>query len=233
MPDTYAAAPKLEELFRDLHKKFGDNITKLGSPLPNSVAGIEVRARATYQIGQALANRAGIEEFRKLLANVLGEIFADTIVSVYLAGCALDNPARILGRRVLELGISVVYLWDQPSAFYGWHSHDADLSFQGMLEYIDGPAFRTFLEREVGTSPNYDVRVAAKLYRSLSNIVHGKMRTFESSLPDRFCHSAADWEAYIQLIASVQDFLLKLWEARFQCEFAQTKRLIPALGGVK
>lgn len=231
MSETYAAAPKLEDLFRDLHKKFGDNMSHLGPVLPSSVVEVEVRARATYHLGQVLGRRAGIEEFRKLLVNVLGEIFADTIVSVYLAGCALDNPAKILGRRVLELGISVVYLWDQPSAFYGWHSHDADLSFQEMLDYIDSPAFKTFLEHEAGTSPSFDVRTAARLYRALSNIVHGKMRTFESSLPDRFSHSTADWEAYIRLIASVQEFLMKLWESRFRAEFAETRKLIPALGG--
>jgi hypothetical protein len=233
MSDQYDAAPKLDDLFRDLHAKFGHNISLCASDLSKSVVAVEVRARATYQLGQTLANNPELQGFRKLLANILGEIFADTVVSVYLAGCALDNPAKILGRRVLELGVSVVYLWDQPSEFYGWYGFDKDLSFQDMLEYIGSSSFRTFLEEDVGSVSTFDATVASKLYRSLSNIVHGKMRTFESSLPGRFTYTKQDCEEYAELIGAVQVFLLKLWESRFPSEFKEMKKLLPALNGVK
>jgi hypothetical protein len=232
-PDQYDAAPRLADLFRDLHAKFGDNISLCASNISKSVVAVEVRARATYQLGQTLANIPELQDFRKLLANILGEIFADTIVSVYLAGCALDNPAKILGRRVLELGVSVVYLWDQPCQFYGWYGHDKDLSFQDMLEYIGSSSFRMFLEKDVGSVSTFDPVVASKLYRSLSNIVHGKMCTFESSLPDRFAYTRQGGEEYAQLIGAVQDFLLKLWESRFPSEFKGMRKLLPALDGVK
>ncbi len=135
MPQNDVAAPKPAELFRDLHHKFGHNLSLCTANIPHGIAAVEVKARATYQLGQELAKNPALSPFRKLLVDVLREIFADTVVSVYLAGCALDNPAKILGRRVLELGLSVVYLWDQPSHFYGWYNHDEDLSFQEMLDY--------------------------------------------------------------------------------------------------
>src|SRR5579863_3445333 len=159
MPDQYDAAPSVADLFKELHIKFGQNISSCASNLSKSVIAVEVRARATYQLGQALANSPEAEGHRKLLANILGETFADTVVSVYLAGCALDNPSKILGRRVLELGESVVYLWDQPSEFYGWYNHDKDLSFQDMLEYIGGASFRTFLDQDIGSTSTFDTAV--------------------------------------------------------------------------
>lgn len=233
MSDHDVAAPKLSELLQDLHHKFGNNIASSISDISLRVAPVEVKARAAYLLGQELAKNPILQPFRKLLVDVLGEVFADTVVSVYLATCALDNPAKILGRRVLELGLSVVYLWDQPSCFYGWYNHDKDLSFQEMLDYIDSESFHTFLEREVGSKTTFDVAVAKKLYRSLSNIVHGKMGTFESSLPDRFIHSKEDWQEYSELIIGVQNFLLRLWQARFPLEFAEMKKLLPALDGMK
>jgi hypothetical protein len=219
MSDYDSVAPKPAAIFRELHLKFGDNSARCirtGSP---ALQIAEVKARATYQLGQELLKDPSLAPFRKLLVDVLGEVFSDMIVSLYLAGCALDNPAKILGRRVLELGIAVVYLWDQPSRFYAWYKHDKDLSFQEMSDYIGSKSFDSFICDELNGKPTFDVATANDLYGELSDIIHGKMTTFESSVEDRFSHSSKDWELYLQMILGVQDFLLRLWQARFPQEF--------------
>ena len=58
---------------------------------------------------------------------------------------------------------------------------------------------------------------ARSLYRSLSNIIHGKMTTFESVLPDRFEHNKADWRLHLERVCEVETLMLALWENRFQC----------------
>jgi hypothetical protein len=226
------AAPKLAQLFRDLHHKFERNIALSTSDLIPEVVSAEVKARATYQLSQELAKKHTSSPFHMLLVSVIGEVFSDTFLSMYLASCALDNSARMLGRRALEMGLAVVYLWDQPSRFYGWYLHDQDLSFQEMVDYVNDSSFRTFLDREAGTKAAFDVTVATKLYRSFSNVVHGKPDSLESSLPDRFTYSQDDWRRYIVLVNEAQDFLLRLWEARFPMEFAEMKKSLPALDGI-
>jgi hypothetical protein len=226
-------APKVERILAELHGKFGQNILLSAPICSEMLQTLEVKARATYQFGQLLGSSQLPTSFRRRIADILDEIFADTIISAYLASCALDNPAKILGRRVLELGLAVVYLWDQPAESYGWFSHDKDLNFQNMLSYMDSSAFKTFIGTECKCDLIFDAAGASHLYRELSNVVHGKMGTFESALPDRFVHSPTDWSKYLVLMNSVQRLLLHLWECRFPDEFEQLTKQLPILENMK
>ena len=67
-----------------------------------------------------------------------------------------------------------------------------------------------------------------KIYRLLSNTIHGKIITHESQLPDRFSHRSNDWHNILDLIGIVQSNLLRLFKNRFFDSFALMTNQIPA-----
>ena len=179
----------------------------------------ELKARAIIETAEILKSTSHLSPSAKATLCIYDEVFADTICSVYFAGCALDKPAQMLLRRALELGFASVYLWDLPQRFWGWKDHDKDLNFNEMLEYFSTEAYKTFLKIE---NPLYDgadlvdFARARDLYRILSNVVHGKIANFESTLPDRFQHNPVDWKKHLQNVVEVEDILIDLWQARFE-----------------
>lgn len=140
------------------------------------------------------------------------------IISIYLAGCALDKPAQGLLRRVIELGVGIVYLWDLPHKFWGWKDNDIDLSFNEMLCHINSPEYTTLVSKE---NPKYqqealiDRKRADEIYGSLSDTIHGKISTFESVLPDRYDFNINDWTEHLNKIEEIENILLNLWKRRF------------------
>ena len=135
-------------------------------------------------------------------------------------------------RRALELGVAGVYLWDQPHIFWGWKQCDKDLSFQDMLEHLDSESVRAFI---AASNPAFtedhlcDFSEARKLYRTLSNTVHGKLSGFESQIQDRFSVNAFDWKAHLKQAARVQDLLYRLWFNVFRDLKSDLKRKNPQL----
>ena len=58
-----------------------------------------------------------------------------------------------------------------------------------------------------------------KIYRELSNVIHGKSDNFESSNPDRFKHKKADLLHVLNYVLIIENILLSLWKKRFPIHF--------------
>src|SRR5262249_40551089 len=95
--------------------------TVLNAALPDAgqFAKAEPKIRAFQLVPSLLPATTGVTHHAEL-RRLFDEMFADSICSVYLAGAGLHTPARMLMRRVLELGVAVVYLWDLPHEFWAW-----------------------------------------------------------------------------------------------------------------
>ena len=197
-----------------LNEKFSSNLKAQLTPIPAEMEQVELKTRGVSAIGIILNRKHALTPTQKEACVIFDEIFADLITSVYLAACALDKPAQMVLRRALELGVAGVYLWDQPHMFWGWKQCDKDLSFNEMLDYLDSESVRVFI---VASNPAFtsehlfDFSEARRLYRNLSNTVHGKFSVFETQIQDRFSASASDWKAHLEQAARVQDLLYELW----------------------
>jgi hypothetical protein len=207
------------EVFRKLAAQFADNFTKALVARTSEVARVEIKARCLASVGELLRTKCADSPTRQGVALIYDEVFADCVCSMYLAAQGLDKPAQLVLRRVLELGLAAVYLWDQPHLFWGWKELDQDLSFNDIAEHLSSPSYLKFVVSENGgTAPThlFDVTVARREYRVLSNTVHGKISTFESPLVDRFRHSDSDWQAHLSRVEKIQDLLLDATKARFR-----------------
>lgn len=142
---------------------------------------------------------------------IFSEIIADTSSSLYLSACAIDKPANIVLRRVLELGVASIYLWDMPHVVYSWKNHDEDLSFSDMLKHITNQGYIDYFtenEKIGGKVCVIDMRKAQKIYGQLSDIVHGKITSFETDLPNKFTFESDDWERFIGLAEVVLGMII-------------------------
>jgi hypothetical protein len=206
------------EVIRRLASRFATNTDLALSKQSTELSRVELKARCLSSVGEILKSENASSDTHKQVACIFDEVFADAICSLYLAAQGLDKPAQILLRRVLDLGVAAIYLWDRPDMFWGWKECDADLSFSEMTDHLSSLPYLRFVAAENGRSdsaPIFDVTLARKEYRALSNTVHGKVTTFETALADRFQHSDTDWEAHIRRIESVQNLILDLAKARF------------------
>jgi len=137
---------------------------------------------------------------------IFNEIIADTSSSLYLSACAIDKPAKIVLRRVLELGVASIYLWDMPHIVYSWKNHDEDLSFSDMLKHITNQGYIDYFtenEKIDGKVCVIDTKKAQRIYGELSDVVHGKITSFETDLPNKFTFEREDWERFIELVEVV------------------------------
>jgi len=206
---------KRVEVFSDLHLKLGQNLTAALAD-EKSLLVAESEARLLPEIG-ALLRDCSLTATQSEVSGLFDEIFLDLACSLYLGACALDVPARMLLRRGLEIGIATLYLWDHPQTFWAWREHDEDLSFRDMLECIASPKYRTFVYKE---NPSYDkaeIIDSAQcngLYRKLSNVLHGKISSFESYNPDRFTYAEGDWTGQLADVRAVTSIITIAWSKR-------------------
>lgn len=227
-----AAVPRLEKILPELGSRFSENVTRSLSSSSSSLEAIELKARAVAVIGELLRNDRSAPPHRVKLTQAFDEVFADLILSCYLAAAGLDNPACSVLRRAFETGIAITFLWDSPCAFYGWTAHDKDLSFRAMVEFVASDSYKTLLLHETSGykgQPVIEISEAEALYRALSNVTHGKWATFESPLPDRFSHNVGDWTTHLVRLGQVESILLYLWKLRFEVIVAELHLRIPAL----
>ena len=193
-----------------------------GLAATNLASNAEVQARAIPVVAKILSAKLQLTDWQQEALCMFDEVFADIICSIYLGACGLDKPAQMILRRALEVGVATVYVWDLPHLFWAWKSHDKDFTFNEMLEHIGDAGFNSFVRNQ---NAHYvdalllDVTTARSLYRQLSNIVHGKMASFESVLPDRFQHNNDHWRAHLKQVYEVEDILIQYWRNRFRCVF--------------
>ena len=142
---------------------------------------------------------------------IFNEIIADTSSSLYLSACAIDKPANIVLRRVLELGVASIYLWDMPHVVYSWKNHDQDLSFSEMLKHITNQGYIDYFTENEGIAGGVsiiDAKKAQRIYGQLSDVVHGKITSFETDLPNKFTFESEDWERFIKLAEIVLSMII-------------------------
>lgn len=189
-------------------------------------------ARAISEIGEILRENSQLPAAQKEIATLPDEIFADMVMSLYFGACALDSPAHSVLRRALELGIAVVYLWDLPHCFWGWKSHDIDLNFGDMVDHLAKPQYKSYvasLDSAYQLRDIFDYSEARKLYRMLSNTIHGKISTHAAQLPNRFQFDATSWHSHCELVSRVGGVVLDSFKSRFFHSVPELLRRLPAV----
>lgn len=214
-----------------LEEKFKQNLLLGINEEKETYSKLDVQARAIAALGQLISEIDTLTPSQREIVCIFDEVFADITISIYLAACSLDNPAQSILRRALELGIAIVYLWDLPHAFWGWKSHDADLNFNEMVEYLAKDSYKTFL---ISLNPSscvkddlFDYKEARKIYRMLSNTVHGKITTHITNLTDRFTHQTEGWKLHLTKVDTVLKILLGLMNKRFFEFSPELKKKLP------
>jgi len=206
------------EIIIDINARFGENFAKwttLQDPLLDKIF---TGLFCISAVGEILSKRKTTKH-HDICCKIYDEIFADGASSVYLATIAMDKPASIVLRRILELGVAAVYLWDMPHMAFAWNEHDGDLSFSEMISHLNSKGFTTFVTNETGSaSPIVELVPAAeaqKLYGKLSDVVHGKITTFETTIPERFSFNEKDWKEIVLMAEQVIFLLLNLFTLRY------------------
>lgn len=211
---------KISEIIVSLHSKFAENITHSVSHDNPLLEEFEIKSRAIYHLGHFLSQDASLTDTQKSILHVYSEIFTDLSIVMYLACCAIDNPTKILLRRVLELGVSTIYLWDQPYKYWNWKGEDDhanDLSFKDMVEYLNNSGFIDYVNNENKSSISEFVNKTKvnKIYRELSNVIHGKSNNFESLKTNSFGYVEKDLLDILKIGLIIENILLSIWYKRF------------------
>jgi len=207
-----------KEIILELNSKFGQNF-KSWSALKNSnLEKTFIGLQCIAAVGETLTLMKS-SKHHEICCKIYDEIFSDGISAIYLATMAMDKPANIVLRRIIELGITAVYLWDMPHMAYSWKDHDHDLSFSDMLNHVNSKGYLAYITSENLVQIESDLFPASecqKIYGTLSDIVHGKITTFESSMPDRFVFCKNDWNDFVTLIEKIVDILVRAYLIRYE-----------------
>ncbi|MEI2284298.1 hypothetical protein OHD57_24520 [Paenibacillus polysaccharolyticus] len=219
-------------MYQELHKKFKTNFTISLASESVLLTRVELKSRSFAILGQIISEDKSLNPHQKEIITIFDELFSDISIGIYFAACSLENPAKIQLRRVLELGIASVFLWDMPHIFWGWKDHDNDLNFNDMLEHFSKDGYKSYIKsinKEYNNAEILNFKDARRLYRILSNTVHGKITTFESNLPKRYSHQVEDWKSILQMAEEVEDIVLGLWKKRFNKYFPELYIQVPSL----
>lgn len=206
----------ISEVFNEIHKKFGANLTA-GQSYLELAETHECRARMITHVGQILGELAD-DEHQRLISKYFDEVFGDLVCALYFFYTGLDVPGRMMLRRALELSLVGIAYWDNPASFWAWNSKNRDISFTELEDYLLGQGYARYLEVvgcediSVLQSSMKDLR---KIFGLLSNVVHPKPYNFETASPTRFIFSEEDLKISLALLKDVQISLLKIVFCRF------------------
>ena len=218
------------DLYDALNSKFAENFERWKAAHGDGLEIIELKCRALGIWRSILEKEIAETNNDTEILGVFDEVFSDIVLSIYLSSCGLDNPAQIVLRRSLELGVAAVYLWDNPIRFYSWQTHDEDLHFSEMADALWSPIYVAYLKsRHHVECHHVERQLLDRLYRELSNTTHGKPATFESQLSERYTYTKVDALRHFHLVQRVQDVLLTLWGNRFRNRVTELEAALPAL----
>lgn len=223
-----------KEIMSELRDKFNANFDEWLSLGDDSLETIFIYLQIIPKIGQALKNQSTLKHHNECCL-IFDELFADTVSALYLAACAIDKPAFIIMRRVLELGLASVYLWDMPHMANAWRKFDQDLNFSDMLKHVNSEGYLSYVSEETENKIETDLfpnKSCQEIYGYLSNIVHGKMCSFESSIPDKFKFEKKEWFEFTVLTKKVLKILIDGYVLRYSLKrkivkmFPQSKMVL-------
>jgi len=207
-------APKM--IMAELHDKFVSNFIGWQKIDNDRLERVFISLQCVAATGEIL-RKSNNSKHHDICCKIYDEIFSDGVSSIYLASIAMDKPANSVLRRILELGVAALYLWDMPHMAHSWNSHDQDLSFSEMLNHINSKGYIEYLN-SLTSDFSHDELLPSnrfqKIYGDLSDVVHGKITTFESSMPDRFKFIESEWLIFIDLIEEVIVSLVKAFIIR-------------------
>lgn len=207
-----------KETMVELHQKFDDNFNEWTGLQNSRLEKTFICLRCVTAIGDIL-KKNNTSRHHEICCTIYDEIFSDGVSALYLASNTMYKPANIILRRILELGVAALYLWDMPHMAHLWKSHDQDLSFSEMLNHINSTGYIAYLNCENSLSVDKELlpsKKIQKIYGNLSDVVHGKITTFESSLPDRFKFVEQQWVTFISLIEDILETLIKGFSIRYE-----------------
>ena len=201
----------------ELNRKFNGNFAEWESLTDHKLEKSFVGLHCIAAVGEVLENYKA-SKHHDICCKIFDEIFSDGVASIYLASNAMDKPACIVLRRVLELGLAAIYLWDMPHIAISWKQHGQDLSFTEMLKHINSKGYVSYIASENDIEIDNEIiptHKAQEIYGSLSDIVHGKIATFETSLPERFKFVQDDWKQFVMILDAVVEMLVSAFLVRF------------------
>ena len=218
------------EIITELTEKFKGNIGDWEKVDHSLLENSFLLARGIAEVGQIINNLTK-SRYRLRCCQIYDEIFSDSISAFYLSACALENAAKIVMRRVVEMGAAALYLWDMPHIFYAWEVYDHDLSFTEMITHVNSPGYLKHIEEETGIAVKTELLNTKKLqnwYGNLSDVVHGKISYFESNLPQMYTFDKTKWLAFTEMSNEILRIYLDAYCTRYNIK-AEIHRKLPAL----
>lgn len=234
---TTPHAPKqpIKEILITLHEKFGQSVNSVGPEEWEIIDKIDLSSRIISEIRSILSREhCDTEGQYQICSELLEEVFSDFSLAMYLCTIGLIVQAHMSIRRALELGLATVYMWDLPHEYWGWRRGDQDLSFSAMIVHLNSCGYFEYLKHVRGTTsvqPICEQAKFQKIYRKLSNTVHGKISELPPLSPERFLPDRNGSKEHLSLTLSAQNAVIELLLGRFnglqnkiEVAFPQTKR---------
>lgn len=215
-------APKqtAKEILLALHEKFGQSIGSVESDAWKIAETIDINSRVISEIRTILStDHCETEGQFKICSELLEEVFSDFSLAMYLCTIGLIVQARMSVRRAFELGLATVYMWDLPHEYWGWRCGDQDLSFSAMVNHLNSCGYSEYLKHISDGEPTYPICDQAKfqrIYRDLSNTVHGKISELPPLSPERFLPNLNGVKEHLALTVSAQQAVIELLLGRFK-----------------
>lgn len=210
---------KPKEVMVELNQKFNQNFCTWEVMSDAKLERAYIGLQCISAIRELMIERAAVRHHH-ICCEIYDEIFADGVSSLYLCSIAMDKPAKIVLRRIIELGLAAIYLWDMPHKAHSWNQDDQDLSFTEMINHVNSKGYISYVN-SANSSNIKELMMqsrAQKIYGELSDVVHGKITTFESSIPDRFKFVDEKWNQHLIIFEEVIYMLVKCFIDRFNIE---------------
>lgn len=224
---------KSKKRHTDLNRKLNSNLSEVLEKELEELNEIEVKSRAIYLLGQNLKEDQKTNLVQKEISKFFSEIFKDLTLSSHLCCYSLNNTSKVILRRVLEVGIAVLYLWDQPHIYLKLKDsdeHGSDLKFRDMVDHLNDSGYLKYISMEtqkdiISVLP---IKAVNRIYRELSNVIHGKEITFESITVSSFDVDFEYIKTNLSLTIEIENIILYAIECRFPNKIAVLKKEFPA-----
>lgn len=219
-------------IYESLKKKFSENFDRAISFNKDKLEEAEIKSRILFSFGSILNNDSKSKTEREI-SEIYNEIFSDIAISIYLSISSIDHASKILLRRAFELGFATIYFWDLPHQYWGWkknESYETDLNFKEIIDYFSSLSYQEYLTNEFEIKNWFiDKSKINKLYRELSNVVHGKYISFETITEKSYEFVENEYESLLDRIIACENILINCNKTRFFKQYLILKDRMPSI----